>query len=192
MKGLCLVLVLTFAASAKAVELTVITPKGSVSFTADDEWTAGMAQTKLPVAAIGFQVEDPVDRGTADSTNVIVSLYDQTSPAGKDGLKTIGKQYGPVPPAASRVGDWQVFEQRGAQGATEYTILDARRDVADVVVGVRLAWPHLKGQPKNHEATMRELFSNLLASIHGELGRRRLKPGELIRRPTRTKPAPRH
>src|SRR3954454_7972213 len=103
MKILCALLILTSAASVEAVELTIITPKGSVSFTAADEWSAGPAQTKLPVAAIPFQVTDPADEGTPDSTNLVVSLYDQTSQAGRDGLRTIGKRYGSIPPMVSRV-----------------------------------------------------------------------------------------
>jgi hypothetical protein len=172
------------AAASDEVQFTIITPKGSVTFATGGEWTVGPVQTKLPVAVMAFQIQDPADEGTPDSTNVIISLYDPATPEGRHALETMGKSYGPVAPTASRVGEWQVFDQRAAKTGTEYTILDARRDVADVTVGVRLAWPHLPAHAKGHEAAMRRLFSRLLTSVHGELGEYKPRPGENVLRPT--------
>lgn len=181
---LILILLLTFSSTAEAVELTIITPKGYVSFTAADEWAVIGSQTKLPVAVMAFQIKDPADDGTPDSTNVAISLYDQSSPEGREGMKGIGKKYGVVPPKVSRVGEWQVFDQRNTQNGTEYTILDARREVADVTVSVRLAWPHLKAQARDHESAMRGIFSKLLASVHGGMGQHQPRPGETVLRPS--------
>lgn len=99
-------------------------------------------------------------------------------------MKGIGRKYGTVSPTVSRVGEWQVFDQRNTQNGTDYTILDARREVADVTVAVRLAWPHLKAHAKSHESEMRALFSKLLASVHGDLGQHQPRPGETVLRPT--------
>jgi len=179
-----LVLLLLVPAVAEAVELTVITPKGEVAFLAEDEWTVIASQTKLPVAVMAFQIKDPADEGTPHSTNLAVSLYDPSTPQGREAMKGIGRKYGTDQPKIRRAGEWQVFDQQAVQGGTPYTILDARREVADVTVSVRLAWPSLKAHARNHASAMRDLFAKVLASIRGRLGPHEPKPGEVIRRPS--------
>ena len=181
---LSLILLLTLSSAAEAVELTVVTTNGYVSFSAGDEWAVVATQSKLPVAVVAFQIKDPADEGTPDSTNVAVSLYDLNVPAGREGLKRLGRKYGSASPTVSRVDEWQVSDQRNSQNGTDYTILEARREVADVTVAVRLAWPHLKAHAQSHESEMRELFSKLLASVHGDLGQPEVRLGKTVRRPT--------
>jgi hypothetical protein len=188
--GLAIALVLLLpSVAAAAVELTVITQKGEVAFTAEDAWSVIGTQTKPPVAVVAFQIKDPADEGTPDSTNLAINLYDPGTPQGRDAIKKIGRKYGADQPKVSRVGDWQVFDQESTQNGSAYTILDARRDVADVTVSVRLAWPHLKGHSNDHESAMRALFARVLASVHGHTGFNEAKPGEVIRRPVRPNPA---
>jgi hypothetical protein len=191
MRTVLTIALLLFGSSAAeaAVELTVITTKGEVGFTAEDEWVVIGMQTKLPVAVVAFQIKDPTDEGTQDSTNLAVNLYDLGTPQGREAIKTVGKKYGIDQPKASRVGDWQVFDQQSTQNGSVYTTLDARREVADVTVSVRLAWPHLKAHTKGHESAMRALFTRVLASVHGRLGPHDAKPGEINRRPVRPNPA---
>ena len=184
-------LLLFSSAAEAAVEFTVITPKGHVAFVAEDEWTVIATQPKLPVAVLAFQIKDAADEGTPHSTNVALSLYDPRTPKGREAMKGIGRGYGADPPKVSRVGDWQVFDQQAAQNGAVYTILDARREVADVTVSVRLAWPRLRGHARDHDSVMRDLFRRVLASVRGRLGPHEAKPGEVIRRPSaRSDPSP--
>jgi hypothetical protein len=191
MRTVLTIALLLFCSSAAeaAVEFTVITTKGEVGFTAEDDWVVIGMQTKLPVAVVAFQIKDPADEGTQDSTNLAVNLYDLGTPQGREAIKKVGKKYGIDQPKASRVGDWQVFDQQSTQNGSVYTTLDARREVADVTVSVRLAWPHLKAHTKGHESAMRALFARVLASVHGRLGPHDAKPGEINRRPVRPNPA---
>jgi hypothetical protein len=170
------------ASRADAVELTIVTPKGFVSFAAGDDWPVVGSQTKTPVAVMAFQVPDPADEGTPDSTNLAVSLFDAGSDQGRKAIAGIGRQYGQKPPTVLRVGEWKTFEQTAAQNGTEYTILDASRQVADVTVSVRLAWPHLAGHSKDHAHEMRQLFESTLRSVHGGLGPPKVDPKSVTRR----------
>jgi hypothetical protein len=171
------------ASKGEAVELTIVTPKGHVSFAVEDEWKVVASKSKMPVAVMAFQVPDPFDEGTPESTNVAVTMCDPTTLECQKALKLVGKKYGNVEPKVSRRGEWQLFEQEAPQNDTPYTILDLRREAADVTVSVRLAWPHLKAHSNDHDGEMRALFGKLLTSVHGALGPYQPKPGEVGRRP---------
>jgi hypothetical protein len=170
------------AAQSQAVELTTITPKGHVTYTAGDDWVVLGAQSKLPVAAFGYQIPDPADEGTSHSTNVSVSLYDLDTSKGREAFKTIGKKYGASEPKASRIGEWKVLEQSPNQGGTRYVILDAYKAVADVTVAVRLAWPQLAAHSRDYDRKMRKIFERLLSSVRGELGPHKRRDGDVLRR----------
>jgi hypothetical protein len=182
--GAILLLLLSASVAEAAVELTVITPKGHITFVAEDEWEVIATQTQLPVAVVAFQIKDGVDEGTPHSTNLALGLHDPGSAKGREAIKGIGRKYGASPPKVSRVGDWQVFDQQAAQQGAIYTILDARRDLADVTVSVRLAWPTLKRHARDHDSVMRDLFRKFLGNVRGRLGPHEAKPGEVIRRPS--------
>jgi hypothetical protein len=180
--------VILLAARSQAVELTTITPKGHVTYTAGDGWVVLGAQSKLPVAAFGYQIPDPADEGTPHSTNVSVSLYDLDTSKGREAFGTIGKKYGAGEPKASRVREWRVLEQSANQGGTRYVILDAYRAVADVTVAVRLAWPQLAAHSRGHDRKMRKVFEDLLSSVRGELGPYKRRDGDVLRRSTPEQP----
>jgi hypothetical protein len=179
------VVIFLLTAKAEAVELTTITPKGNVTFTAGDDWPVVSAQSKLPVAAFAYQIPDPADEGTPHSTNVSVSFYDLETTRGREAFTTIGKRYGTGEPKVSRIGEWQVLEQSVNQGGTGYVILDAHRAVADVTVAVRLAWPQLVAHARGYDRKMRDVFEKLLSSVRGELGQYKRRDGDVLRRPTR-------
>src|SRR5258708_7813284 len=100
------------ASTAEAVDLTIVTPKGYVTFTAGDDWPVIGTQTKMPVAAMAFQINDPADDDTPDSTNVAVNLYDHTTQEGREAMKAIGKKYGTAEPKILHINGWEVFDQQ--------------------------------------------------------------------------------
>jgi hypothetical protein len=144
--ALLLTLLLLGSSVASAVELTVVTERGFVRFTVPDEWKVLTTQTKPPVSTLVFQVENPADAGTPHSTNVAVSLMDINTEAGKSAESRIGKQYGPIAPKVASDNGWTKYTQNASQSGAQYTIVDATRHVADVVISIRFAWPEL---PKN-------------------------------------------
>jgi hypothetical protein len=171
------------SAAASAVELTLITSNGYVRFAVPDEWSVLKAQTKPPVSAMAFQVANPADEGTPHSTNVAVLLMDTKTEAGKKAASRIGAPVGTTPPAVSREGVWTLYSQSADQGSVRYQVVDATRDVADVVVSIRFAWPELPGNGSGYSEAMRAALRGVQASVSGELGMLPPRPGEIIRRP---------
>jgi len=65
---------------ANQVDLSVITNKGWVQFTVGGEWPILKLDTKSPARVALFQIPNPADKGTSDSTNVAVRLDEIDSP----------------------------------------------------------------------------------------------------------------
>lgn len=168
------------------VRLTIITKGGSVAFTVGDDWPVIAMQSKLPIATAGFHIPNPADEGAPESTNLALMLYDLSTERGRTAFEAPIKQYGTETPKIEHFGEWAVYRQDALQGAMRYTIIDAKKsNVADVSVSARLAWPHLKSNPKNYDAQMEFVFFTFLGSVSGELGQHTPHPHEVIRRPAK-------
>jgi hypothetical protein len=178
-----LALLLCLSASAHAVEFTIVTVRGYVSFAVPDEWRVLTMQTKPPVSVAAFQVFNPADAGTRHSTNVAISVFDVESERGKQAMTIVGRRYGAQEPVVTSEGDWTVYSQQHDQGDMQYAVVDAKKQLADVVVAVRFAWPHLPNNPPQYDREMQEAFRSVLASVKGGLGRPAPREGEVIRRP---------
>lgn len=178
-----LVLLVTTSA-ANAVELTVVTTKGYVRFSVPDEWRVLRMQTKPPVSAAAFQIANPADDGTPHSTNVVVSLFHIDYEQGRLAAQRVGRPYGGVPVEATTQGEWAIYSQTPSQQGTKYTVVDATRTLADVVVLIRFAWPSLPNNPSGYDKSMRAALAAVQDSVSGGLGPPPVKDGEVIRRPT--------
>src|SRR5579885_2447027 len=99
-------LIAAATAQRNGIQLTIITPHGYVQFVAADDWPIIASQSKMPVAVMAFQILDPADDGTSDSTNLAVSLYDQNSVQGREAMRLVGKKYGSADPSVTRLGGW--------------------------------------------------------------------------------------
>ena len=180
--ALALLLCLNASAHA-AVEFTIVTVRGYVSFAVPDEWRVLTMQTKPPVSVAAFQVLNPVDAGTPHSTNVAISLFDVESERGKQAATIVGRRYGAQEPVVTSEGGWTVYSQQHNQGGMRYTVVDAKKQLADVVVAVRFAWPHLPNNPPQYDREMQKAFRGVLASVKGGLGKPAPREGEVTRRP---------
>ncbi|MBW8880408.1 MAG: hypothetical protein JF615_02985 [Asticcacaulis sp.] len=169
-------------AAHKQTIFTIVTNGGFVRFPAGEDWTVLDMQPYMPVAAAVFQIPDSADAGTGDSSNMIVGLYKPGDASADNGFAAIGQQLGETAPTIETHGAWRIYRQTAAQGETEYSILDARSRIADVNVGIRMAWPHLKDQPADHEDAMRTLFLNELDGITGATGPYALQSDDVVRR----------
>lgn len=165
------------------VRFTFITAGGFVGFVAGADWGVVGMQSRPPVTGSAFQIPDPADNGTPDSTNLVVSLFTPGVPKADAAIAAIGKTRGPGPVTTENRGEWTVYRQEAIQGGTRYTILDAKARKADVFCGVRLAWPHLKNHRSDYDAKMNALFDATLASISGGSGTYEVHSGEIVRRP---------
>lgn len=164
------------------VRFTIMTSKGYVGFSVPKDWRVISVQSKPPVASAVFLAPNSADAGKPDSTNVAISLIQPDTEEGKSALNRVGKSYEGEVEASSQSG-WECYSQSAHQKKTTYTILDAKKSVADVIVSVRVAWPHLPKNPPNYDPDMKAIFESLLNAIDGELGSYQVKPGEVVRRP---------
>lgn len=168
-------------AGPKTVHFTIITPKGYVGFDAGRDWPVMALQTRPPILVAAFQIADPADRGTSDSTNLAIRLIQPESAAGQAALVADQKNYGDRKPEAYH--GWSVQAWSKTQGSTMYSIVDARADRADMTCTIRLAWPHLANHPAGYDADMQALLKRTLDSVQAGLGTYPPRPGELFRTP---------
>ncbi|HEY2071632.1 MAG TPA: hypothetical protein VGG48_18880 [Rhizomicrobium sp.] len=173
---------------ANGMRFTIITPHGFVGFDANSSWGVLAMQTKPPVTVTAFQIPDPADDGSPDATNLAVSLYQKDSPEGQDAIASTEQKYGMFTIATESHNDWTVHVRRTAQDGTIYIMLDAQAPRADMVCGVRLAWPQLDSHAEGYDGKMKTLFLAMLDSIQGKTGAYQVHPGEVVRTPD-SKPA---
>ncbi len=141
-----------------------------VSYQIGDEWIAVSEQGERSVSTVVYQIPNPADARTADSTNIVLVLYDLTTPKGRGGYESPLPHYSDATPVISSSGDWSIVKHSGTQNDVQYTILDARNDnVADLAATVRLAWPHLPGNSRDYDQDMEEIFRGFLAGVRGEI-----------------------
>lgn len=167
------------------IGLRIITPAGWVGFVAEDHWPVIATQTKFPVAVMAFQIPNTADQGTPDSTNLAISLIEiaDKSQQAVSARAKIGRRIGDNNPIVDQVGDWKTYTQAAKQGDTTYFVVDATKNVADVQVSVRLAWPEIGPDPDQYRVGMNSLLDKFLRSVNGELGKYKPRPGEVTRRP---------
>ena len=167
------------------VNFRIITPAGWVGFVAEDHWPVLASETRFPVAAMVFQIPNPQDEGTPDSTNLVITLI-ETGSKSKEAVATrakIGQRTGAAEPIEDADSDWTTYTQPATQGQTLYIVVDATREIADMQVWVRLAWPAIGADPDAYHKKMGLLLDRLLQSVSGGLGKPERRPGEVIRRP---------
>lgn len=175
---------LSAGAATADVELKIVTPKGRVAFTTADNWTVLEMQSKLPVAAAVFQLPNPADEGTPESTNLVLTLFEHGSEKEKTVFAAPVRQLGTAPPTTESFDGWTIYRQDATQGTTQYSIWDAKKEgVADVSASVRLAWPHLAKNPANYGERMERTFKAFLGSVRGGTGEYQPRDGEVVRRP---------
>ena len=189
LKILSIVFVLLCCPAAHAVELKILTKNGYVAFTVPDEWTVLAMKTLPPVAVAAFQIPNPADKDTNESTNLAISFYFIETEEGRAAAKKASRQYGTAAPkveklTGDKLKDWTVERQEPQQGAVQYTVLEAKRGgFPEVEVGVLLAWPHLENNPPGYDKQMEESLHAVLESISVGVGPYRPRPGEVVRRP---------
>ncbi len=162
---------------------TLITPGGHVGFTSGD-WAMLGVRGDMPAASFEFQIPDTADRGTGESSNITVALYQPDTRAGRDALAQFGKSLEPAGrPKKETYNGWTIYSQSVVAKGTPYSLVDAESRQADVDVIVRLNWPHLPGQSGTHNADMRALMLKTLDSVSAGTGAYAVHPGEVVRRP---------
>jgi hypothetical protein len=138
------------APARAATELKIVTADGFVAFLAEDPWPVLAMQTKPPILMTVFQIPNPADDGTPDSTNLVIRFFEHGSAEAREGYAHVADAIGSSPPQPESFEGWTVYRQQGKQGAMEYSIVDAKRDLAGFSAAVRLAWPHSSRNPPDY------------------------------------------
>jgi hypothetical protein len=169
------------ALAADQVDLSLITDKGWVQFTVGGNWKVLTMDTKNPARVALFQLPNPADEGTPDSTNAAVMLYELDSKMASARYAKVRERYRNG--ARSRIGVWETFKSEVKERNTSYSGRVAYRDIADVHVCVTLAWPHLQKNAAGYDAEMEQTFLGILKSVNGALGKFPKEKGGVLRRP---------
>jgi len=168
---------------SQMVEFTVITTKGWVRYAVGASWTVLWMEPKPPRTTAGYQIPNRADQSTSDSSNfALITVQKEFPEAVASEMVKAATQWGASPPLRTKHDGWTVFSQEAKQKDTDYTVRNAYKDIADVRVFVRFAWPHLKTNPQNYPAEMDGLFDILLDSIVGKVGKYEPRKGEVFRR----------
>lgn len=165
-------------------EMKIFTDGGFVSFAAGRDWPVLLMEPKLPVATAVFQLPNPAEQGTPDSSNLVLMLCAPHSEKGRAAYGAPVQQYGEMAPREESFHGWTIYRQKAKQDGTIYTILDAKREgIADVSVKVRLAWPHLAANSSTYDKDMEAAWQAFLGSISGSTGGYTPASDEVVRRP---------
>ena len=171
------------SSASDLVDLSVITTKGYVTYTVGGDWKVLDMQTKAPKTSAIFQINNPADDGTPDSTNLGILTFETTSAEATATFEKMAAKHRAEASARSKHGAWQLFSRQAPQGKTMYHAKYAIRDVPGAHVFVTFAWPQLPRNAPGYDAKMEATFLIFLESVKGGLGPKLRKEGEVLRRP---------
>jgi hypothetical protein len=180
----CTVLLLPLLCQASdLIDLSVITSRGYVTYTVPGAWKVFDLQTKAPITSAIFQISNPADRGTPDSTNLGILTYETNSPEATATFEKVVAKRRAEASARITHGAWQLFSRQAPQGKTMYKARYAIREVPGAHVLVTFAWPQLPRNPPRYDAQMEAAFFRFLDSVKGGLGPKPVTGGEVLRHP---------
>lgn len=166
MKTALLFLLSTLLSFANAAEHIIYIQNEKMSVRCPATWVIIAHQpTGTPSDAVAFQILNPAEKDSDDSTNLSVVAFDlqQTDSMLKftQSLLEHEKQKHP----AKEVGEWAVHTWEGKQGDTNYEIRDCYRTAKPFGIHVRLAIPKMPKTTKEWSDKLEGDFKKLLESI---------------------------
>ncbi len=160
-------------------EFTLITAHGWVRFSVSSDWSVVSMNTKAPLKTALFQISTGANE--QNPTGIAVFLAQIDSKEASDAFAASHEKA--ASGEKSRFDQWEMFKAGRKQGDTMYSIQTAFRDIADVHIWARLAWPHSSKNSASYDSEMGKTFETLLKSFSGELGNYQRRNDEVIRRP---------
>lgn len=152
---------ISFAAD-DSVDLSVV---GSIRFTVPGAWKVITSKSGPTQTIFVFQIPDPADVGTPDSTNLALTTYNLKDPTMKNAFLQIQSNPNPASKPTDILDGWNCSTFSGAQRQTTYSVMDCSRSLEQVGIRVRIAWPHLTNNPSDYDDSMRSCLVNLLESV---------------------------
>jgi hypothetical protein len=139
----------------------------TIKFVVPEDWLLVGQQPRAPKSVTAFQVPNPADVGTAESSNVMVSAFDTADADAMAAFDETSQKFREGRPVTK--GDfvgWQVFRYTNNQKGIPYRIMDAQRTIGPCIVLVRFAWPQLHNNAPDYDSKMEMAFNDLLGSIN--------------------------
>jgi hypothetical protein len=163
--GVAIVFIFLTALSLIAEDRTVLTIFDRVQFSVPSDWAVISSKRESVKSAFIFQIKNPADEGTPDSTNLAVISYYLREPTAKpeNGKKPLGQEQ--TAKKQDLLEGWDCSSFAKLQASTEYEIWDCHRWVAQCGIHVRLAWPHLHKNPPDYDKNMILALSDVLKSV---------------------------
>ena len=125
-----------------------------------------MDKPGFPIAMCVFQIPNPADKDSKDSTNVVVGAYQSNSPQAQEALAATKKRFVKTSLQTTHEAGWTIESYSQIQAVTRYRILDGTKVEADKTLFIRLAWPTLPGNAPGYDAEMARSFDQLLTQVH--------------------------
>ena len=137
---------------------------GRIQFTVPGEWKVISSKSNAKQTTFAFQIENPADEGTPDSTILVLIAYNLNESTKKAYQKKQSER-GPTATDGKLVDGWDCSIFSAMQGSTAYSVWDCHRTMQGSGVYVRLAWPHLAGNAPDYDEAMKRALAEVLRSV---------------------------
>lgn len=158
---------------ARATDVVDFTIVDRVQFSVPANWPVIANKSTSEKTVFAFQIPNPADKGTSDSSNLSIIAMDLKTAEDRDAFQKQASNTDHNAQLKQLVEGWECSTFSAIQRSTQaqYVIWDCRRIIADCGVSVRIAWPHLPKNPPDYDKLMEAVLSNFLTSVGPIQGR---------------------
>jgi len=153
------------ATASKADDRVDFTIVARVRFAVPGDWVVLTSKSDKNRTIFAFQIPNPADDKTPDSTNLTVQSYYLKDSASKVEFERKSPKQNPSAQERKLADQWDCASFQGSQGPTSYDVWDCHRTVGEAGIYVRLAWPHLPKNPSDYDQQMQSVLADVLASV---------------------------
>jgi hypothetical protein len=144
------------------VEFSIV---ARVKFAVPADWKVISSKSDAEITVFAFQIPNPADEGTPDSTNLAFIASHLKDPAARSAFEKKASRREPNAKDKKLVDKWSCTSFSGKQGTTTYEAWDCYRIVGECGVYVRIAWPHLPKNPPDYDKDMEAALEEVLKSV---------------------------
>lgn len=164
---LAFVTCLLTAGYASATDLVDFTIVGRAQFSVPADWNVITSKSTSEKTIFAFQIPNPADKSSADSSNLSITATDLKSAQDRDVFREQAPGTNPNAQKKDLAEGWgcSTFSAVQQSNRTEYVIWDCSRLISNSGVSVRIAWPHLAKNPPDYDRRMEAALVSFLKSV---------------------------